>query len=397
MPHSAPPDPTRREPLEKIGDLAAAAGIRAINVLAWRDLDDPEAGGSEVHIHEVMRRWAAAGISVTMRTSFASGQPPIASRDGYRVIRRAGRYLVFPRAAASEALRRHGPADALVEVWNGIPFLSPLWHPRRPRLALLHHLHTELWPSVLSPTAARAGDLIERRVAPLAYRHTPVATLSESSRRDVLARTWLRPDQVHVVPPGIDPRFVPSPSARHAEPLVVAVGRLVPGKRFDLLLDAVARLRDRGQPSRLVVVGEGYERDTLRGHIGDLGLDALVELRGHVSDDELVELYQSAWVVASASSSEGWGMSLTEAAACGTPAVATRIAGHIDAVQHDRTGLLVEPAELSDALAQVLGDLSLRSRLQRHAQEAAAGLSWERTALSLLRLLADQASSTPRP
>src|SRR3546814_9657906 len=76
----------------------------AINVLAWRDLDDPEAGGSEVHIHEVMRRWSDAGVAVTMRTSFAPGQPAIAGRGGYRVIRRAGRYLVFPRAAArSEA------------------------------------------------------------------------------------------------------------------------------------------------------------------------------------------------------------------------------------------------------------------------------------------------------
>jgi glycosyltransferase involved in cell wall biosynthesis len=397
MPPSAPPEPPAREPLEKIGDLAAAAGIRAINVLAWRDLDDPEAGGSEVHIHEVMSRWADAGISVTMRTSFASGQPVIAARGGYRVIRRAGRYLVFPRAAASEALRRHGPADALVEVWNGIPFLSPLWHPRRPRLALLHHLHTELWSSVLAPTPARLGDLFERRVAPLAYRHTPVATLSESSRRDLLDRTWMRPDQVHVVPPGIDPRFVPRSGARHPDPLVVAVGRLVPAKRFDLLLDAMARLRDQGQPARLVVVGDGYERDALRGHVSDLGLDAWVELRGHVGDDELVELYQSAWVVASASSSEGWGMSLTEAAACGTPAVATRIAGHLDAVHHGRTGLLVEPAGLSDALGQVLGDDSLRARLQRQAGEAAAGLSWEQTALSLLRLMADQVTAAPRP
>ncbi|HEY9555084.1 MAG TPA: glycosyltransferase family 4 protein, partial [Acidimicrobiales bacterium] len=225
MDHTAAPPPADdADPIDKIGDLAAAAGIRAINVLAWRDLDDPEAGGSEVHIHEVMRRWSDAGVAVTMRTSFAPGQPAIAGRGGYRVIRRAGRYLVFPRAAASEALRRHGPADALVEVWNGVPFLSPLWSPGRPRLTILHHLHTELWSSVLAPRPARVGDLVERRLAPLAYRGTPVATLSESSRRDLLARTWFKHDQIHVVPPGIEPRFVPAPALIEPSPLVVAVG-----------------------------------------------------------------------------------------------------------------------------------------------------------------------------
>src|SRR5256885_1084619 len=111
----------------KIGDLAAGAGIRRIHLLSWRDLDDVEAGGSEVHAATVARFWAEAGLEVTLRTSFAQGQAPVVTRDGYRVIRRAGRYLVFPRAVGSELVGRHGPRDALVEVWNGMPFFSPVW------------------------------------------------------------------------------------------------------------------------------------------------------------------------------------------------------------------------------------------------------------------------------
>src|ERR1700737_1260792 len=80
----------------KLGDLAASAGIRRIHVLAWRDLDDVEAGGSELHIANVAKLWAEAGIDVTLRTSYAQGHPRRVTRDGYRVIRRAGRYLVFP-------------------------------------------------------------------------------------------------------------------------------------------------------------------------------------------------------------------------------------------------------------------------------------------------------------
>src|SRR3546814_15393565 len=88
-----------------------------------------------------------------------------------------------------------------------------------------------------------------------------------------------------------------------------------------------------------------WSSDVCSSDLAELVLDDAVELRGRVPDEELVELYQRAWVVASASSSEGWGMSLTEAAACGTPAVATNIAGHLDAVEHERTGL---PASRSE-------------------------------------------------
>ena len=62
-----------------------------------------------------------------MRTSYAPGSAQVSWRDGYRVIRKAGRYLVFPRAAFSEMMGWHGASDALVEIWNGMPFFSPVW------------------------------------------------------------------------------------------------------------------------------------------------------------------------------------------------------------------------------------------------------------------------------
>ncbi|MEJ7584539.1 MAG: hypothetical protein WKF43_10750 [Acidimicrobiales bacterium] len=107
-----------------LGDIAERAGLARVHLLAWRDLDDDEAGGSEVHAANVARLWSEAGIDVVMRTSAARGRPARASRDGYEVIRRAGRYTVFPRAAAAEATRRHGRCDGLVEIWNGMPFFS---------------------------------------------------------------------------------------------------------------------------------------------------------------------------------------------------------------------------------------------------------------------------------
>jgi hypothetical protein len=100
----------------RLADLAAGAGISSVHLLAWRDLDDDEAGGSEVHAHNIASIWAQSGISVTHRTSASTGRPAEAERDGYRVLRRGSRYSVFPRAAAAEALGHYGRCDGLVEI-----------------------------------------------------------------------------------------------------------------------------------------------------------------------------------------------------------------------------------------------------------------------------------------
>ena len=97
--------------LQQLADEMRSAGVRRVHVLAWRDLDDPDAGGSEVHADEFMRRWAAAGLEVTHRTSAAAGQPAMADRNGYRVVRRGSRYSVFPRGR-QRRVRRMGPYDA---------------------------------------------------------------------------------------------------------------------------------------------------------------------------------------------------------------------------------------------------------------------------------------------
>jgi len=370
----------------ELSSLINASGVRTITMVAWRDIDDPEAGGSELHAHRIASQWAAAGLGVTMRTSMVPGAPESVERDGYRAVRRGGRYGVFPQVMMEGfRSRRHGD-DALVEIWNGMPFFSPLWH-REPRLVFLHHVHAEMWDMVLSRGLARFGNALESTLAPPLYRRTTIMTLSESSRSEIIQQLGMHPERVHVVPPGIEPRFTPG-GEKAENPHVVALGRLVPVKRYDILIRELVAAKKRVPALTAEIIGEGYERGALEDLRVALGAESWLSLPGRVSDAEQVAAYRRAWVVTSSSLREGWGMTLTEAAACGTPAVATDIAGHRDSVRRDVTGILVPEGEsLADEIVRLLEDSDLRRTMAAQALDYASTLTWERTATEAFRLL----------
>jgi glycosyltransferase involved in cell wall biosynthesis len=390
--HPSGPERVEVAPLDAVAARALEIGLHRVQILAWRDFEDPEAGGSELHAHRLASAWARAGIDVSMRTSAAPGQQSVSTRAGYQVIRKSGRYGVFPRSAVSGLVGRRGRPDGLVEIWNGMPFFSPLWA-RCPRIVLLHHVHAAMWRMVLTPRLAAIGETVELRIAPRFYRHSRVLTLSPSSRDEILEMLELDPSRVSVVAPGVDELFVPG-GEKSPVPLVVAVGRLVPVKRLELLIDAVARARAEVPGLRLLVVGEGYERPLLEAKVEAVGGRSWIDLPGHLSDAELADAYRRAWVVASTSLREGWNMTITEAGACGTPAVVSDIAGHRDALTDGVSGLLVDPGDkFTAALVQVLTDTGLREALARGAQDRARSLTWDATAAKVLAALVEEAEA----
>jgi glycosyltransferase involved in cell wall biosynthesis len=366
-----------------------------VHVLAWRDLGDVEAGGSELFTARIAEIWAEAGLDLTVRTSYAQGQKVYGERDGYRIIRKSGRMMSFPTTILSEIGRRYGPADAMVEVWNGVPFLSPVWY-HGPRVVFLHHVHRYMWDEVLGAKAAKFGKVLEGRIAPPFYRTTPILTLSESSRQEIVELLGIPARNITVNSPGIDPRFAPA-GERSPVPMIVTVGRLTPTKRFDEMIRVVDEVRETHHDARLVIVGDGYERDELETLIDDLDARSWVTMAGYVTDEELVDLYRQAWLVTAASTAEGWGMTLTEAAACGTPAVATDIAGHRDSVADGKSGVLVGSSrEMVSEISRLIGDPDARARLSEGARKHAAQFTWEAAAHNAFVPLAQRALRSRR-
>ena len=378
--------PTDLSPL--VAQLAEL-GVRRIHSFAWRDLDDPEAGGSEVHADEIFRRWVAAGLVLEHRTSTFDRRRAF-TRNGYGVTQAGGRIGVLVHTPLHELLRGRRDTDAVIDIWNGVPWWSPVWF-RGPRVTWLHHVHGPMWRQSFPAPAAAVGRTMEARVASRVYRREAVVTLSESSRAEI-EHIGIRPAGIHVIEPGIAEVFVPDPTRRSPTPLVVAVGRLAPVKRYLDLLAAMAVAR-RDVPNLAVeIVGDGPDREALQQWISANDAAGWVTLRGRISDAEVVTAYQRAWLVASASVAEGWGMALTEAAACGTPSIATDIAGHRDSVRAGVSGVLVaQPADLAAAAARLVRDPTELDRLSAGALAMAAELTWDRAAVRHLQVLLDVA------
>ena len=360
-------------------------GGRRLLVMNERDLLHPQAGGAEVHCFEVFRRLAARGDTVTL---LASGFPGGAQREvvqGIEVIRVGERISYYPAVLrAYRRLRAATPIDAVVEDLNKFPFFSRLWV-HEPIVVLVHHLFGRTaFQQVAWPVAA--ATFAAETLVPRVYRGLPVVAVSPSTR-DELVHGGMRAADIRVIPNGLDhDRYRPGSGRRSSVPTVLALGRVEPYKRTEVLVDAVAAIPG----ARLVVAGSGTGMDSLRAHVTRTGRSAQVDLLGFISEDEKVRLLQEAHVVATASRKEGWGLTVVEAAACGTPSVAFDVPGLRDAIRDGETGILVpadDTAALAGALRRVLEDAVLRERLAAGAVAWASRFTWDRAAAEIGELI----------
>lgn len=347
-------------------------------LLNWRDSGHPEGGGAESFCERVASGLAALGHDVTVRCASYPGAPPDEVVDGVAYVRRGGRFTVYPRAALALARRRRA-FDVVLDVQNGMPFWSPLF--TRARVVnVTHHLHREQWSAVFGPRLGRIGWWLESRVAPRVYRHCRYLTVSEATRADLLS-VGVAAERVGIVYSGLDAPVLPVDTAawpRSPQPSVVVLGRLVPHKRVELAMDAIAAMPG----ATLTVVGHGYWEPQLRAYAERIGVTDAVTFAGFVDDVTKHRLLASAWAHALPSVKEGWSLAVVESAAHGTPTVAFRSAGGpTESVLDGETGLLVEDAaEFGQALRRLLTDAALRDRMARAARVHAARFSWPATA-----------------
>ncbi|MBM4194565.1 MAG: glycosyltransferase family 4 protein [Gemmatimonadetes bacterium] len=350
-------------------------------VVNWQDRENPQAGGAEIHLHEIFERLAARGHDVTLLCGGWPGAASHAVLNGVNV-RRVGTRHTFALKVFGVWRRefRDAPFDVVVEDINKAPLYLPAWGLRAPLVACVPHLFggtvfQELpWPLAMAVWASE-------RPLPFAYRDVPFQAISASTADDLAARGIAR-DHVRVIFPGVRAdRFTPDPAARAASPTFAYIGRLKKYKGVDLVIRAFAhaRLPD----ARLEIAGAGDFRPALERLAKALGVADHVRFLGFVPESDKFQLLRRAWAILLASPKEGWGLTNVEAAACGTPVIVSDSPGLRESARHGETGFVVphgDVPQLASAMTTLASDPARVATMGAAARRFAEGFSWDSAA-----------------
>jgi glycosyltransferase involved in cell wall biosynthesis len=337
-------------------------------------------GGGEGSFEHLAERYGAHLHRVGgLRPEVAPADDLAAVRAVGRVLRRFRPHIVHTHTAKAGTVGRLAAVLAL-----------------QPRPIIVHTFHGHVLTGYFSPAKSRVFLEIERALARVTDRLVGVsqATVDDLVHLGVAGR-----ERFAVIPIGLDlDRFLAidgDAGARLrattraelgvADEAVLAVfaGRLVPIKRVDVLLAAVAGARERGAPIELAIAGDGELRDNLERTAREAGIDGAVRFLGF--RDDLDALVAAADVAVLTSDNEGTPVALIEAAAGARPAVATDVGGVGDIVTPD-TGRLAPPGN-AEALAAALADVAGSPERRAALGAAARGRVRERWAAE--RLVAD--------
>jgi glycosyltransferase involved in cell wall biosynthesis len=266
--------------------------------------------------------------------------------------------------------------DVVVDEVNTIPFFTPLWSDV-PTVMFIHQLAREVWWYESAFPLSVLGFLAEP-IYLRPYRNAPVITVSASTEHD-LRRLGFK-GSITIIPEGIE-AVANHAQTKSVDPRFLYVGRIAPSKRIGHIIKALALFRDATGTGTLCLVGAGsnkYQQSLIK-LSEQLGVADSVVFRGRVTSSEKYRLMAAAHSILLTSVREGWGLVVSEANACGTPAVVYDVPGLRDSVQHELTGLVVSPtpADLASAMIRLTSDPDLYRRLAAEAYRWSTTLSFD--------------------
>lgn len=361
---------------------------RHVVLLNWRDTGNPEGGGAELYLQKMATGLVASGCRVTHFSAAYPGAAPEETVDGVRYVRRGSKLTVYAAGLALLRSGRLGRVDAIVDVQNGMPFLSRLVT-RTPVVVLVHHVHREQWQVVYPGIPGRVGWWIESRLAPRLYRHCQYVAVSRATRAE-LVELGVDRSRVAVVHNGTEP-VLEVVEEKSTDPSLCVVGRLVPHKKVEDAVDAAVALRATHPGLRVHVVGSGWWRPELERYVEEHGAGDCVVFEGHVDEERKQRVYARSWAMALPSLKEGWGLVVGEAGMHRTPTVAYRAAGGTrESIADGVSGLLADDkTQFIAALGSILDDRELRERLSAGARDYSGQFAWEHSQAAFAHVVAE--------
>ncbi|MEI7636283.1 MAG: glycosyltransferase family 4 protein [Syntrophus sp. (in: bacteria)] len=358
-------------------------GDMSLRILIFnlRDRANPEAGGAEVFIHEVAKRWVAGGHEATLVSSLFRNASQREVLEGVTVIRMGNPVTVYPLARRYYVEKLRGRFDVVIDEYTCRPFMTHRFV-REPLVFLVNELAGEKYGHVLPPVLSH---LFQWWIEPFwmrRYKDFPTLTISRSTQKDLKDLGF---SDVAIVPMGVGFEPVAEIPAKEDAPTLLFVGLLKETNLADHVIEAF-RIVCRVFPlARLWIAGRGPELPRLK----RLAEDMDVTFLGYVSEEEKIRRMQRAHLFLMPAVREGWGLVVTEANACGTPAIGYDVPGLRDSIRDGQTGCLVQPdpEALAHCAIKLLGDDGLRTAYAERALAWSRTLTWDRTAEEFLAIL----------
>jgi glycosyltransferase involved in cell wall biosynthesis len=350
-----------------------------ILALNWQDLKNPQAGGAEVHLQEILKGLVSYGHQVDLLCSNYPGGKKTELYDGIKVYRHGSRFnfnLVVP--FAMRRLIKHNNYNVVIEDINKIPFYSPLYQ-KLPTLVVIPHLFADTVFKEINFVLGSYIYLAEKPVS-LVYKNNRYMVISRSTAEEVEKKGIPR-ENIDVVECGIDKklfRFDPE-ITKFDTPTLLYLGRIKKYKSIDTII--------RAMPAVI---------KSLKDLTAYLKLENCVQFKGYVPEAEKVMYLRRSHISIYPSLKEGWGLTNIEANACGTTVLAARVPGLMDSVDEGVSGLLFEHGEIDQfaALAiKLLTDDGYRKSLEMGGLRWAANFSWDKTARATEEILKKVVSS----
>lgn len=366
--------------------LVSAKQLRFL-ILNWRDTKHAWAGGAEVYVQELAKYFIKEGHLVTVFCGNDGKSKNSEVVDGVQVIRRGGFFTVYVWAFLYYITKFHDSFDVIIDCENGIPFFAPLYS-RRPKFLLIHHVHQQFFRDNLPFPVRQIAAFLEGSLMPWVYRDQKIITVSKSSWEDIVRLNFFSKKNVSIVNPGIKCPKLKGLPRKAACPTILYLGRIRPYKNLDKALAAFKGVLKKNPTAIFKIAGDGDCLESLKKLAVELGISESVVFLGKVSEEQKVELFKEAWLMVQPSSIEGWGITVIEANAYGSPVVASNVSGLKDSVVDGKTGILVKAGDIGEltwAMCRIIENPILRHNMSKESMGRARAFDWDNNAREFLQ------------
>ena len=353
-----------------------------ILVVNWRCIKNPEAGGAEVHLHEIFKRVVNKGHEVTLVAHGFKGAPDKEVIDGIKVIRHGNRYLFdkqFRRFYKSKLINED--FDLIVDDISKIPLGTPKYIDK-PLVGIIHHIHGKsLYQELPAPMAYYI--IRKENEIPIVYGETPVFAVSPSTRNELISM-GANAEKIDFLYNAVDHElFNRTKVEKFSHPTISYIGRLKKYKQIEKIIDVLPLLAAKFPNLEFRIGGKGDHIKELMKYTEDKNLTKHVTFLGFLSEEEKAEELGKAWLFVTMPAKEGWGITVVEANAMGTPVVGADVEGLRDSISDYETGFLVPPDDpevLSQKIIKLLADKNLRDEFSDNARKWAQKFTWDNSA-----------------